>query len=157
MAALTSSDVTATVNTRDREMAGGAAFKNLTLATVAFGNASLTYPANGVPLPAIGVFGFRKALDAAFINGDPDDGFVYKYDKTNHSIRIYTQGFSTGATSAAGNENGALVKNSAGVEASAPRMPKTATSTTYDMGPMIELPTSVAPAATSLSLLMIGE
>lgn len=156
MAALSSADVTVAIGTHDRELAGGGAFKNLTLAAITFGNGSLTYPANGVPLPVIGTFGFRQAIDAVFVNGDPDQGFIYKYDKTHHSIRIYTQGFVTGTTSVGAAENGALVKNSAGAEATGPRMPKTGTSTTYDMGPLIELPTSVAPAATTLSLLMIG-
>jgi hypothetical protein len=137
-------------------MAGGAAFKNFTLAGITFGNSTLTYPANGVPLPAIGNFGRRKAIDFGLVSQNPDDGLLYKYDKTNHSIRIYTQGFKTGATAATSNENGALVKNSAGVEGT-PRIPHTAANTTYDMGGMIELPTSIAPAATSLQLLLIGE
>lgn len=156
MAAITSADVTVSVNHGDRDMAGPGSFKDFTLATVAFGDGSLTYPANGVPLPAIGAFGFRKGLDFALVADNPADGLVYKYDKTNHSIRIYTQGFKTGASAAAVNENGALVKNSSGVEG-VPRIPHTAASTTYDMGQMIELPTALAPAATSLQMLLIGQ
>jgi hypothetical protein len=157
MAALASTDVTVTVNAGDREIAGGGAFKNLTLASVVFGDGSLTYPTGGVPMPAIGKFGLHKAVNFAAIMDDPGNGFVYKYDVTNHKIKIYTQGFLTGATVVGAAETGALVKDSAGNEATAPRMPKTAASSTYDMGPLIELPATIAPAATTLKLLVIGE
>jgi hypothetical protein len=156
MAAIASSNVTVTVNVGNREIAGGGAGKNLTLATVAFGNAALTYPTGGVPLPDKSRFGFHRAIEFAAIQG-PLDGFVYKYDAANHKIKIYTQGFATGATATGACEDGALVKNSAGAEAAAPRMSKTAASTTYDMGPLIELPAAIAPAATTLQLLLVGE
>ena len=156
MSALASTDVTVTVNPRDREMAGGGAFKNMSLATIAFGDSAKTYPANGIPLPAIGNFGFRKAIDFGLVSQNPDDGLIYKYDKTNHSIRVYTQGFATGATAATTNESGAKVKNSAGVEGT-PRIPNTAAGTTYDMGAMIELPSAIALPAKTLQLLLIGE
>lgn len=157
MAAITSSDVTVTVANKDRDIGGGGVFQNLTIASVAFGDGSLTYPTGGVPLPAIGQFGFKRGINFAAVQPPYDDGFVYKYDATNHKILMYTQGVLTGATAAAVNENGALVKNSAGAEAAAPRLPKTAASSTYDLGPMIELPNTVAPAAKTLKLLMIGE
>lgn len=157
MADISSSNVTVTVLPRNRDMGGVNSAKNMTLATVAFGDGALTYPTGGVPMPAIGAFGLRKAIDAAFIQDPVDNGFVYKYDAANRKIKIYTQGFATGATAAAVNEDGALVKNSAGTEATAPRMPKTAINTTYDMGGLIELPATIAPAAVSLKLLVIGE
>ncbi|HAJ28117.1 MAG TPA: hypothetical protein DCG53_12885 [Syntrophus sp. (in: bacteria)] len=155
-AALAAANVTVTVNPGDRDLGGGGASKNFTMASLAFGDGALTYPANGVPLPAIGAFGFHKAIHMGIVVSDPDKGFVYKYDKTNHSIRIYTQGAVTGATAAASNENGALALNSAAAEG-AVRLPHTAPSTIYDLGPMIELPATVAPAATSLQMLLIGE
>lgn len=154
MGELASIDVTVTVNPGDRNMAGGA-FKDFTLAAIAFGDGVKTYPANGVPLPAIGQFGLHKGIDFGLVSQNPDDGFIYKYDKTNHSIRIYTQGFKTGDTAAAVNENGALVKDSSGAEGT-PRIPNTAAKTTYDMGGMIELPAALAPSATTLQLLLIG-
>lgn len=157
MGALTSADVAVTVNSGDRNMAGGGAFKDFTLAQIVFGDAGAakTYPANGVPLPPISSFGLRKGIDFGLVSQNPDDGFIYKYDKTNHSIRIYTQGFKTGDTAAAVNEDGALVKDSTGAEG-VPRIPHTAAKTTYDMGGMIELPITVAPAATTLQLFLIG-
>jgi hypothetical protein len=157
MADLASTDVAVSIAPGDREIFGAGAFKNGTLAQITFGNGSLTYPANGVPLPDKGVFGFRKIIDLGIVENAPGDGFVYKYDRTNHSIRVYTQGAKTGATAPAANENGALAKNSAGAEATAPRLPKTAASTTYDLGPMIELPAAITLPATVLKLLFIGE
>ncbi len=156
MAELASTNVTVTVNSRDREIAGAQAGKNLTLASITFGDGALTYPTGGVPLPAIGMFGFRNAIDFCAIQQPVGNGFVYKYDATNHKIKIFTQGFVTGATAAAVNENGALAKNSGGAEG-APRIPNTVASTTYDMGGMIELPATVAPTAVTLKLLMVGE
>ena len=157
MSALTATDVAVTVNPGDREMAGAAAFKNMSLASITFGNSSLTYPTNGVPLPAIGVFGFRKAINFALIAQAPGDGFIYKYDKTNHSIRVYTQGVKTGATAAGGETDvGALAKDSSGTEGT-PRIIHTIASTTYDLGPLIELPAAIALPSTTLDMILIGE
>jgi len=157
MAALTSTNVAVAVTPAQRDMAGAGAFKNFTLAQITFGNGTLTYPTGGVPLPDKSAFGLHKAIDLVLIEQPPANGFVYKYDKDNHKIKIFTQGVLTGATAAAANEDGALVKNSGGVEAAAPRLPKTAANQTYDLGPMIELPSSIAPAAVTLPLLVIGE
>lgn len=157
MAAITAADVAVAVSPQNRDIAGAAAFKNMTLASLTFGNGSLTYPTGGVPLPAISAFGLHKAIEFAAIEQPPANGFVYKYDKTNHKIKIFTQGVLTGATAAAANEDGALVKDSGGVEAAAPRLPKTAASTTYDLGPLIELPATIAPASVVLDMLVIGQ
>ena len=56
--------------------------------TVAFGNASLQYPALGIPMPAIGNFGMKKAIERVFIE-QPADGFIYHFDRTNHKLRIF--------------------------------------------------------------------
>jgi hypothetical protein len=156
MAEITSADVTVTVNASDRDIAGPGAFKNLTVAQLVFGDGALTYPTGGIPLPAIGAFGLNKGIDMALV-APAINGFVYKYDKTNHKMLIYTQGVVTGATAAGATENGALATNSAGTEATAPRLSKTAPSTTYDLGPLIQLPATIAPAATTLQMLIIGQ
>ncbi|MDD4339211.1 MAG: hypothetical protein PHV00_05975 [Syntrophales bacterium] len=156
MAAITSSDVTVTVNAGDRLIGGGGAFKNLTLATIAFGDATLTYPTGGVPLPAIGAFGLHKGIDAAILIPPSGDGYVYKYDKTNHKIQIYTQGIKTGSTSVSTAANGALVEDSAGAETDF-RAYGTAKDTSYDMGALHELGAAMTPAATTLQLLVIGQ
>jgi len=157
MAALTSANVAVAVTPANRNMAGSGAYKDFTLAQITFGNGTLTYPTGGVPLPDKSAFGLHKGIDFALIAQPPANGFVYKYDKDNHKIKIFTQGVVTGASAAAVNENGALVKNSGGVEAAAPRLPKTAPATTYDLGPMIELPNTIAPAAVTLQMLVVGE
>lgn len=152
-------DVTITVRPNDRNIAGvGGASKDIVYATIAFGGGSLQYATGGVPLPAIGNFGLLREIDLMLIEQPSANGFIYKYDHAAHKIKIFTQGFSTGGTTAAtlNDTTGALVANSAGAEATAPQMPLTAKSSTYDMGPMIELPNGIAPAAVTLRALVIG-
>lgn len=156
MAAITSADVTVTVNAGDREIAGGGAFKNITLASIAFGNGSLTYPTGGVPLPAISAFGLHKGIDAAILIPPSGDGYTYKYDKTNHKILIYAQGITTGSTTVSTSSDGALVEDSAGAETVA-RAYGTAVDKSYDLGPLHQLPAAIAPAATTLQMLVIGQ
>jgi hypothetical protein len=156
MADFASTDVTVTILGRDREIAGAQAGRNMTLAQVAFGDGSLTYNTGGVPLPAIGTFGFRNEIALALIQQPYGNGFIYKYDPDNHKIKIFTQGIRTGSTSAGAPENGANVEDSYAAEG-APTMPNTAVDTTYDMGQMIELPDAGAPAAVTLKMLLIGD
>lgn len=67
---------------------------------IVFGDGALTYPAGGVPMPALGVFGFVRLLDGLLIyQSAPDDALIYKYDAVNNTIRIWTP--STGAELAA--------------------------------------------------------
>lgn len=154
MTAIAAANVAVTVSTRNRDI-WPAAPKRCQIALVAFGDGALTYPTGGVPLPAMGVFGFHTVIEFGAIE-QPINGFLYKYDRANHKLLIYAQGFTTGATAAAANENGALVVNSAGAQG-VPRIPNTAASTTYDMGPLKELPATVAPAAVSFLMMMIGQ
>ncbi len=157
MAHFASTDVTVTIASRDREIAGGAAGRNQTIATVAFGNATLNYDTGGVPMPAIGVFGFRNEIKMGLIEQPSANGFIYKYDATNRKIKIFTQGIRTGSTTAGGEtDTGSLVEDSFGAEGNV-RIPKTAVDTTYDIGPMIELPHDSAPAAVTLQILFIGD
>lgn len=156
MGAFASTDVTVTIASRDREIAGGQAGRNISLAQIAFGDGSLTYTTGGVPLPAIGTFGFRTAISFAAIEQPPANGFIYKFDRTNHKIKIFTQGVRTGSTGAAGCENGALVEDSFAAEGVI-RLSHTAVDTTYDIGQMIELPNGSAPAAVTIYVLLIGD
>jgi hypothetical protein len=58
--------------------------------TIAFGDGVNTYPVNGVPLPARGLFGMVRFLERLLLDSpSPGDGFVYKWDSINNSIRIY--------------------------------------------------------------------
>jgi hypothetical protein len=92
MGAMASTDVTVTVNQQDRNCAGVDAPKNVVIATIAFGDGSLTYPTNGIPLPAIGNFGLHKGIDFMAIQGKLGAGYEYNYDATNHSIEIWNAG-----------------------------------------------------------------
>jgi len=107
-------------------------------------------------LPAKEQFGFRLGIDFCAVEPDPDDGFFYKFDATNHKLKIFTQGITTGSTTVANNEDGALVEDSFAAEG-LPRIPHTAVDTTYDLGQLIELPNGSAPAATTAKLLLVGE
>lgn len=157
MADLAATNVTVTVSSHDREIAGAAAGKNMTLATIVFGDGSLQYRTGGVPMPDKSKFGFHKIIDFVSVEQPVANGFVYKFDRTNNKLKIFTQGFTTSGTAAGGEtDTGALVTNSLGAEG-AVRMIKTVASTTYDMGGMIEMPDSTAIVAATVKLLMIGE
>jgi len=100
MADLTSSNVTVTLS-RDKQDLVPESEKMFTLATVAFGNGTLTYPTGGVPLPAIGHFGLKIQAHAGVCMGASANGYLYKYDAANHKIRIYNGGTElTGASDA---------------------------------------------------------
>jgi hypothetical protein len=87
MAELASTDVTVSLDARDREPFG---LRNImTFPSIAFGDGALTYPAGGVPMPAIGNFGMKKAVTRMHIE-QPANGNSYHYDKTNNKIRIFT-------------------------------------------------------------------
>jgi len=158
MAALESTDVTVTISGRDRDIGHGAVQKNMTIADIAFGDGVKTYPTGGVPLPTIGNFGYQRQVDFGAIEGDPDDGFVYRYDRANHKIKIFTQGIVTGSTAAASMDGytGTKIEDSGSAEGDAV-IANVAIDTTVDMGPLIELPATITPAATSLRMLLLGE
>jgi hypothetical protein len=99
MADLAAVNVTVTLTPQDQDFLGMG--KRISFPTIAFGNGALNYPALGVPLPAMGAFGMKKEIKRVFIEGQPGDGFVYKYDRTNHTMRIYQVGADPGAPSIA--------------------------------------------------------
>jgi hypothetical protein len=155
MTALASTNVVVAISSRDRDIMP-AGPKKVQLADITFGNGSLTYPTGGVPLPAKGSFGFNKGIDFVAVEQPPANGFFYKYDRANHKLLILAQGFTTGGTAAGVAENGANVVDSAGAEGT-PTIPNTVASTTYDMGPLKELPVAVAPASVTIRMMMVGE
>jgi len=88
-------DVVVTLDTRDIEAPGLG--KIISFPSIAFGHASLQlYPNTGntigVPMPAVGKFGMKKAITRMFIQGDPARGYVYVYDSVRNTIRIYENG-----------------------------------------------------------------
>ena len=67
--------ITSRVRTGKRKMHRG---------TLAFGNGVDTYSLTGIPLPAIGKFGFTRVmeeLDIVGANGAPLADYVYRYNK----------------------------------------------------------------------------
>lgn len=68
---------------------------------VAFGDASKTVPTNGIPLPALGLFGLKQ-VDFHQLAPVTVNGYAYRYDETNHSIRLFqVPGFTPAGTVAA--------------------------------------------------------
>ena len=85
MADLVAADVTITIDERWIHNK-----KRYSEIQIAFGDASDTYPAGGVPMPAYSSFGMIRNLeDILLSDAASGDGLVYKYDKTNNKIRIY--------------------------------------------------------------------
>jgi len=87
MADLASTDVTVTLNPQDKDFL--AMGKCISFPSIAFGDGALTYPAGGIPLPAMGNFGMKKEIKRMFIE-QPANGNSYHYDHTNHKLRIFT-------------------------------------------------------------------
>jgi len=156
MADLTADDVTVSIGSRDKDFARIGSLKNLSIASIAFGDGVLTYPTGGVPLPAIGHFGLNKQMDLLIPQQPSDNGFIYKYDATNHTLLIYTQGVVTGSTSVSPSGVGAKIENSAS-SAGNPELVGASPDLTYDFGPLIELPTTITPAAVTIKALVVGE
>ncbi len=95
MAFFASSNVTITMNNRDRY-----AIQKLRCAkaNISFGDGSLAYCSGGVPLPGIGNFGFSKELKLMVIQQPhkPGEGSSYevRYDQDNHKV-VLLQPYST--------------------------------------------------------------
>lgn len=88
MADLASSDVTLTIS--ERRIVGK---KRRNIVKIQFGDGALTYPANGVPMPAAGSFGMIRNLDYLnVLDQDDANGLFWKYDKENNKLRAYVQG-----------------------------------------------------------------
>jgi hypothetical protein len=68
--------------------------------TLTFGDGSLTYPTAGVPLPAIGQFGFVSYMDSleVFGNNARTSDFVYRYNKSANKLLMYCSHDTAGAT-----------------------------------------------------------
>lgn len=88
------SDVSATVTIMDRDFLGVA--NKVTLASIAFGDSSSTYPSGGIPLGGKEQFGMNKAIKAIFVD-QPNNGYVYKVDYSDQSalrLQIYYGAYS---------------------------------------------------------------
>jgi hypothetical protein len=159
MGALASTDVTVTIIDKDATRRG----RRVNLCTVAFGDAQLTYPATGVPLPAKESFGMFQQILSLVVVKKPINGYLYTYDSTNHSLRI--EGTHTHDVLVIG---GVTADEDVGVLASGPTLGKlaatnrtlagadSATKGGVVAGPLGEPPITHAPAATSLTVEVRG-
>ena len=160
MTALASTDVTVSLSNRHIEDARG--LLRRTFADLAFGDGALTYPTGGVPLPAKEQFGFKKEIAFGVVEQPPANGFIYKFDRTNHTLKIFTMGIVTGsagsASPLAASVDHYYIENSLSVAQPMIMLPgATAADTTYDLGPLIELPATIAPAAVTVRVEFMGE
>lgn len=117
------------------------------------GDGAKTYSAGGIPAPTFTQLGMQRALEQlTLVDDSVADGRIYKWDKANNKIKIFSQGILTGATAAAAAGNGALITTSAagGATESVVRASGTAASTSYDTGPLVEVPAALAPASFTL-------
>lgn len=91
---LTAADVTISLSSRNIEHRPGMlrrVYPDLT-----FGDGAKTYPTGGVPLPAKEQFGFKKEITFGLVEQGPTiNAYVYKYDRTNHKLRIFQGGSPT--------------------------------------------------------------
>ena len=83
MADIASTDVTYTQVGKARKEESGHKVINL---TIAFGNASLTYPSGGIPLTSAKLGCPNNIVDLVIDGPSSGDGLVYKYDKANIPI-----------------------------------------------------------------------
>jgi len=144
MADLVAADVTVTANPLDFTIVGR---HRRGLAKITFGDGAKTYPASGIPLPAIGNFGMVRNLDALILH-DADDahGIVWKWDKENHKLRGYIQGVTVSAAGGATVDDYALNPTGDALTSDASlSLANSAGAGTYYLGKLKEM--GVEPAA----------
>jgi len=156
MAALGSTDVTLTLIKRHR-----VGMLKEVIMEIAFGDGAKTYPALGVPLPALSQFYLTAVYWASSPMQVTIDGYKYLYDKTNHTVRKFQPGndllFIGGITAT---EPVAIqTGDTLGKNAATNRSILSADSATKGgvvPQPKKEVPTTHAPAATTLRLKLQG-
>jgi len=88
MTALVATDVTETLNTRDRHVLGSL---RMSRGSLAFGDGALTYPYGGVPMPAVGKFGMNREVSEMNITDASGAGYDFRYDQTNRTLKLFAQ------------------------------------------------------------------
>src|SRR5574341_900354 len=110
-----------------------------------FGDGVKTYPSGGVPLPSIGNFGMIRDLKMLKVYAG-EAGIEWDYDKTNHTLRAYIQGFTVSAAGGATMDDYAVnPTGDALASATSLSLANTVVSGTYYLGKLKEL--GVSPAA----------
>lgn len=153
MTALAASDLTLTVEKIRRE---GKVYRNRV--KIAFGDAALTYPSGGVPLPAATSFGLRSTLEYLILTDANDaSGIMWKYDQENKKLRGYLQGITVSAAGSATMDDFALDTTAdPTATAVAVSLTNSAGAGTKYLGVMKEMGTSHAPAAQILYVEAVG-
>jgi hypothetical protein len=82
MTDLVATDVTVVVN--ERYIQGR---KKYTECTLTFGNGSLTYPTNGVPMPTYEKLGLKRNVQSMIVEEQNASGLVWEYDVSAHKLR----------------------------------------------------------------------
>jgi hypothetical protein len=103
MAKIAAENVTVTLNPEDIDRSPDGRIGIRTFPTILFGNSTLEYTALGIPMPALGKFGFLSAIKRAYIE-QPANGFIYHFDRANHKLRIF-QGGGAGTIAVANHVN----------------------------------------------------
>lgn len=165
MSALASSDVTITL-VKQRIMRGSPGSLRINTVKVVFGDAILTYPSGGVPMPTYPSWGLMKELEFFHIV-DADDavGQIWKWDYVNKKLRSYIQGAVIEAAGAATLDdyplnatadpyNAAALQPGAGLISLG--LGNTAAAGTIYLGKLVELGTGHAVAATTMYGLAYG-
>lgn len=88
MAALAASDVTVTIS--ERRIVGK---RKVVRGTIAFGDGSLTYPENGVPLPGLSSFGFIRQMDSFKVYGVNElaSDYVLQFGPANRTLLMFEE------------------------------------------------------------------
>ena len=121
-----------------------------------FGDGALTYPTGGVPL-STSLLGMKRNVDAVMIcDASGADGFVYKWDKTNNKILIYTQGVLVGAAGAVAMDDFPITAGVGTDAAISVSLTGSAGAGTHRLGPLKELAATDTPAATTLRVIVRG-
>ena len=84
MAAFTATNFTVTVE--DRQIEGK---KRRNRCILILGTEADFYPAGGIPLPTYANWGLNRNVDYIDIYGQPQDGYVWKYSASAHTLTGY--------------------------------------------------------------------
>lgn len=100
MPALAASDVTITVEAGTPHNPRIEGTKRKSLVKIQFGDGALTYPANGVPMPAFEKFGLIRNLEDLNILDTSGTAYGVKWDRANDTLRLFNAATEAGAAEA---------------------------------------------------------
>lgn len=108
MADIAAADLTYTVQDETKRI--GESGRREAVYLVSFGDATDTYPTGGVPLTKAKLGCPNDLEELLFVDSGSGDGYVYKFEKGDDTIRIYTADYDATA-------DGALIEFSGGATA----------------------------------------